>query len=223
VPFHRQDDPQSTSRTPATPAMGNKFESGRPIRAKLPSRGRVLCVFSDSDHVAEIEPKVSEKGFSLLRARPGIHGYWLAITSRPDVIITDVPEPGPGTDASYLLDCLNRNMKTRDIPVVAIIDTTQQEKAETSGLGHASLCVQRGVDSEDLLNRVDGLIDSSKELQRDKQRRTDVGRATQVDAVFSEFGGSTIRTDNATPGAPASSIPLLGPLRMPTTDSVPVS
>lgn len=214
--FQRQDDAQRKNPAPTSPKLGEKFASGRPMRAKIPSRGKVLCVFSNPDHMVEIEPQVSGRGFSLLRARPGIHAYWLAITSRPDVIITDVDTPGPGTDSAYLLDCLHRNMKTRDVPVVAILNAKEQGEVENSGLQHASLCVHRDMPTDELLARVDGLIDTSQDRMREKYRRSDRGHTNQVDAVFSELG------TNGSAETPVTPIPLLGPIRMPVTNSTPM-
>lgn len=206
--IQRKDDAQRVSNAPSSPALGEKFVSGRPMRAKMPARGKVLCVFSNRASHVGVEDEVLHKGFSLLRARPGIHGYWLAITSRPDVVITDVPEPGPDTDSAYLLDCLNRNMKTRDIPVVAILKAKEQGQPLHSGLQHADLCVASDLTADKLMERVDELIDSTKDKLRSKFRRADGGHANQVDAVFSEIGSSAAT-------ASASPIPLLGPVRMP--------
>lgn len=213
--IQRQDDAQNPNRPPASPKLSESFASGRPLRAKMPARGKVMCVFSKEDHSAEIEPGVSARGFTLLRARPGIHAYWLAITSRPDAIITDMDQPGPGTDSAYLLDCLHRNMKTREIPVVVILNAKEQGQAVNSGLQHASMCVQDDMATDQLLMRVDQLIDASQDKSREKNRRSDRGHATQVDAVFSEIGSNVVV--DATHGP----MPLLGPLRMPVTSTMP--
>lgn len=207
MPTHRHDNAQ-----PASPLSQSTVPKTVPSRPKRPSRGKVLCVFSCKDRMAEIEPQVSKRGYSLLRARPGIHAYWLAITSRPDAILTDMTDPGPDSDSAYLMDCLHRNKKTNDIPVVAILESTIQEIPAQSGLGHAKLCVRADAEVDFVLERMDGLIDNARDANRTKFRRADSGHASQIDAVFSEIGSG----DHSKIDPP---MPLLGPIRMPTMNS----
>lgn len=209
VSIHRQDQAQPANPSPLK-ADASKFAQARPTRPKRPARGKILCVFSSAERREEIEPQISEKGYSLLRARPGIHAYWLAITSQPDAIVTDMTDPGPDSDSAYLLDCLHRNKKTIDIPVIAILESTVQASPEFSGLSHAKLCIRGDAETDYLLEKMDGLIDSAKSVQRSKYRRADSGHASEIDAVFSEIGGGTTTE---------TQIPLLGPIRMPLSES----
>ena len=47
-----------------------------------------------------------------------MHGYWLAVTEKPDVIITDLRMPqGEG---EYVVECLKRNSDTSHIPIIVL-------------------------------------------------------------------------------------------------------
>ncbi len=219
--FYRTDAASSINKAANASNQPSKssqrLPSGRPARAKMPARGKVLCVFSNPQQGNNIESAFSQRGYSLLRAKPGIHGYWLAITSHPDLIITDVPEPGPRTDSAYLLECLHRNPKTSDIPVIAMMSASQQSEAVYSGLQFARMCVSDNTPAEQLMERVDSLIDASSRTKRSTIMRSDSGHLHQVDAVFSELGAPTTAEQEISP------LPLLGPVRMPATSVTPVS
>jgi CheY-like chemotaxis protein len=47
-----------------------------------------------------------------------MHGFWLAMTNRPDLIITDIKMPQGAGD--YVVDCLRSNSDTQDIPVIVL-------------------------------------------------------------------------------------------------------
>jgi CheY-like chemotaxis protein len=47
-----------------------------------------------------------------------MHGFWLAMTNRPQLVITDVNMPQGAGD--YVVDCLRNNSDTREIPVIVL-------------------------------------------------------------------------------------------------------
>ncbi len=159
---------------------------GQPPRSqaqpRLPSRGKVLCVFDDSLLVQTLEPAIVASGFTLLRARHGMHGYWMALTGAPELIVTDISDPTHNAD--YLIECLKRNAKTRSIPVVALIHAGQQAAAKASCLKEVSLCVTRDISATDLIQKIKLLLDGGQTFRIDP----DPQQARSVDAVFSELG-----------------------------------
>ena len=159
----------------------NQSRSAQP-NPKMPTRGKVLCVFDDAQLVRHLEPAVMAADYTLLRARHGMHGYWVALTGHPEVILTDVTDPTRETD--YLLECLKRNPKTRSIPVVALVDAAQQTAAAASCLKHVTLCLNKHAAPEDILKRVRGLLEGEPTFRIDP----DPDQARNVDAVFSELG-----------------------------------
>jgi response regulator RpfG family c-di-GMP phosphodiesterase len=79
---------------------------------------RILCCFSDQRTARGYEKALIEGGFSLLRARHGMHAYWLAITAKPDVVVVDARETDIATD--YLLGRLQQNSKLAKTPILVI-------------------------------------------------------------------------------------------------------
>ncbi len=153
----------------------------------IPSRGSVLCVFEDAATVAEYEPKIAGVGFTLLRARHGMHGYWLAVTAQPDVIVTDVATHEK--DAQYLLGCLARNHKTQNIPVIAIVEpTSDQKKPQLSCLHSVSTCLLKGTPSDELVTWIDKQID-----RRPAVTAVPPDELSRFDAFFADLGHSNVR------------------------------
>jgi DNA-binding response OmpR family regulator len=85
---------------------------------RLESIPKVLCIDDDPDISRAIQLRLGNFEVEVKRAFFGTHGLWLAVTEKPDVIITDLRMPqGAG---EYLLECLKRNAETADIPVIVL-------------------------------------------------------------------------------------------------------
>ena len=79
---------------------------------------RCLCIDDDPQISETIALRLNQYEVNVLRAFHGMHGFWLAMTNRPDLIITDMKMPqGAG---EYVVDCLRHNSDTRDIPVIVL-------------------------------------------------------------------------------------------------------
>ena len=171
--------------------------TSRPAKA-LPSRGKVLCIFADPGLVQSIEPRVVAQGYTLLRARHGMHGYWMAITGRPDVVITDVP--APEQESNYLLGCLSRNAKTSSIPIIAMVDAGQQASPQLSCLKYATRIVNRTIDPEELLAHATEMIEQNCQPTSSSPvtRRVD----NTIDAYFSQLGHDAGRRSSPRPHLP---------------------
>jgi CheY-like chemotaxis protein len=78
----------------------------------------VLCI-DDDPHVSEIiQDRLEAYEVRLLRAFFGTQGIWMAMTHKPDVIITDLRMPqGDGTT---VIECLKQNVQTAAIPVIVL-------------------------------------------------------------------------------------------------------
>jgi len=88
---------------------------------------RVLCCFADQSTARGYEQALTESGFLLLRARHGMHAYWLAIAAKPDLLVVDAREIDIAND--YLLGRLQRNNKLAKTPILVI---TNQDIATDS-------------------------------------------------------------------------------------------
>jgi DNA-binding response OmpR family regulator len=79
---------------------------------------KVLCIDDDPCVVNALARNLESRGAIVLGAYHGMQGFWLACTESPDVIITDIMMPRGNGD--YVVECLRRNAKTRNIPVIVL-------------------------------------------------------------------------------------------------------
>jgi DNA-binding NtrC family response regulator len=78
-----------------------------------------LLTIDDDPQISEtLVARLNSFDVHVLCAYHGMHGFWLAMTNRPDLIITDIRMPQGGGD--YVVDCLRNNSDTHDIPVIVM-------------------------------------------------------------------------------------------------------
>ena len=90
----------------------------------------LLCIDDDPQISEAITLRMNQYEVNVLCAYHGMHGFWLAMTNRPDLIVTDVKMPQGSGD--YVVDCLRNNSDTHDIPVMVL--TGQRDSATESAL-----------------------------------------------------------------------------------------
>lgn len=95
------------SKTPATP---------KPV--VVPARAKILSIDDDPDVTRTIEMRMRPYRVETLRAMYGTQGFWLAMTEKPQLIITDIRMPQGQGD--FLIQCLKGNAETRSIPVIVL-------------------------------------------------------------------------------------------------------
>ena len=79
---------------------------------------KVLCIDDDPNISEAIARRLHSYDVEVVRAFHGMHGLWLAVTEKPDVIITDLRMPqGEG---EQVVECLKGNSKTENIPVIVL-------------------------------------------------------------------------------------------------------
>ncbi|NOY28962.1 MAG: response regulator [Planctomycetes bacterium] len=79
---------------------------------------KVLCIDDDPNISEALSRRLHRYDVEVVRAFHGMHGYWLAVTEAPDVIITDLQMPqGAG---EHIIECLKKNAETADIPVIVL-------------------------------------------------------------------------------------------------------
>src|SRR5258708_31966955 len=89
------------------------LDADRPS-ARFDLRGaKILCIDDDPDVCRAIELRLRGCGAQVTCAYFGTQGLWLAMTRRPDVVITDIGMPSGGGD--YVVECLQRNAVTKAI------------------------------------------------------------------------------------------------------------
>ena len=94
----------------------------------------ILCIDDDPQIPEAIRLRLRSYQVEVLSAYHGMHGFWLAMTERPDLVITDMRMPQGQGD--YVVECLRNNSDTGPIPVIVL---TGQRKSEVQqrlhGLG----------------------------------------------------------------------------------------
>jgi len=79
---------------------------------------KVLCIDDDPNISEALARRLHNYDIEVVRAFHGMHGYWLAVTEAPDVIITDLQMPlGAG---EHIIECLKRNSETESIPIIVL-------------------------------------------------------------------------------------------------------
>lgn len=78
----------------------------------------ILCIDDDPQIPELIGLRLNQYEVNVLSACHGMHGFWLAMTNRPELVITDINMPQGAGD--YVVDCLRHNSDTREIPVIVL-------------------------------------------------------------------------------------------------------
>ncbi len=144
---------------------------------------RVLCCFSDQATARGYEQALMDRGFSLLRARHGMHAYWLAIAAKPDLLIIDAREMDVNRD--YLLGRLQQNGKLAKMPILVI--THQQCELDPAGEVPLSF-VAGDILPSALAARVSDIV---REMRRIEHQH--------VDAFFSDLTGDDSHLSSVSP------------------------
>ena len=115
-------------------------------------RAKVLCINRDPSVADAIETQMAEMPVDVLRARNGMQGYWLAITKRPALIITDLRMTnGHGGE---IIESVKDNALTRSIPVFVLANHDYPELVRHAHRMGATHCFQKPWDVEAILSAV---------------------------------------------------------------------
>jgi two-component system, OmpR family, response regulator RpaA len=87
-------------------------------RLPNPAWPTILCIDDDPQIAETMALRLNQYEVNMLSACHGMHGFWLAMTNRPNLIITDVNMPQGSGD--YVVECLRHNTDTHDIPIVVL-------------------------------------------------------------------------------------------------------
>lgn len=93
----------------------------------------ILCIDDDPQIPETIALRLNQYEVNVISACHGMHGFWLAMTNRPELIVTDVNMPQGAGD--HVVDCLRQNSDTHDIPVIVL--TGQRDAQLEFRLRHA--------------------------------------------------------------------------------------
>lgn len=119
------------------------------------SSPKILVVDDDPNITRALWRRFRAIGIEVIRSHSGKEGMVLAMTERPDVIITDYKMPG--ISGERLLMNLKHNEVTRNIPVIMVTGVTfggsedYALKRQVLGRGGAVLFLNKPIDFEALL------------------------------------------------------------------------
>ena len=121
----------------------------RPAPCRTPT---VLCI-DDDPHVSEvIQDWLEAYEVKLLRAFFGTQGIWMAVTQKPDVIITDLRMPQG--DGATVIECLKRNVQTAAIPIIVLTARHEPELQRQLERIGASSYLTKPIHFNDLLGEL---------------------------------------------------------------------
>lgn len=87
-------------------------------RRRTPVRYRVVWADDDPNITAAHARRLRRRGVKVLPAADGMQAYWLAVTEKPDLVVTDMRMPRwEGRD---LLECLLQNSQTANVPIAVV-------------------------------------------------------------------------------------------------------
>ena len=131
----------------------NKQPENTVLERPAPRRTPLVLCIDDDPHVSEvIKDRLDAFDVKLLKAFFGTQGIWMAVTQKPDVIITDL-RMAQG-DGATVIECLKRNRQTAAIPIVvltALHEPGLQRHLETIG---ASSYLTKPIHFNDLLGEL---------------------------------------------------------------------
>jgi response regulator RpfG family c-di-GMP phosphodiesterase len=97
----------------------------------------VLCIDDDPAIATALSLRLQSYEVRVATAYFGAQGIWLAVTERPDAIVTDLRMPqGHG---HYVVECLRSRADTRDVPVIVLTgcrDQDSQKRMLSLGVRH---------------------------------------------------------------------------------------
>ena len=137
--MNSSNDSDSTVPLPSDGATEEKFPT-------------VLCVDDDPNISDAIARRLLRHGIRVLRAYDGMQGCWMAATEKPEVIVLDIAMPkGNGVE---ILECLQRNKQTANIPVVVLTGNTDPSLCQTMQDLGAVRFLSKPIPFDELLNEI---------------------------------------------------------------------
>ncbi|MFH1177184.1 MAG: diguanylate cyclase [Acidobacteriota bacterium] len=119
--------------------------------------GARLLVIDDSDVTrALLARTLTRAGFAVLQARDGLEGAVLALSERPQVVITDLEMPG--MDGYQLLRFMKSDPASADIPVLILTSHSEAPSRYWGMQVGADAYIVKDTDSSELIATVNRLV-----------------------------------------------------------------
>lgn len=172
VTFKTAPDEETSASTALTEIAKNKglsprpeeYRSNRGIQYEYQTGNKAkILVIDDNEDVREFMYSFLCPAYSIIEARDGREGFALAISSVPEIIVSDIMMPSP--DGLELCHLLKTNEITSHIPVILLTaKAADYHKAEGYKNG-ADSYITKPFTGETLLARIGNLIEGRKKLR----------------------------------------------------------
>jgi CheY-like chemotaxis protein len=106
---------------------------------------------------------LSNEGYKVLIAENGLKAYQQVLRNSPDVIVSDIHMPY--MDGLELMSILNKNNKTKSTPFIFITADIEKPKLEEALAGGAKEYITKPFELDDLLKKIDDVVDKNPEPQ----------------------------------------------------------
>ena len=131
-------------------AVTNGPRGARPVK--------ILAIDDDPNVTKAFQRRFAAYGVEVLQAFHGMQGMSLAVTEKPDLIITDLVMPHSYGQGDDVVQCLKGREETRGIPIIVLTGQPNGYlKRQLRNLG-ADAYLTKPVDFEDLLELVGRFI-----------------------------------------------------------------
>lgn len=130
----------------------NAARGGLRLRRKKRKRRckhSVLWVDDDPNVSAAVGRRLLRHSIRVLPASDGMQGYWLALTKRPDAIVTDLRMPR--WEGQELLESLRENAATQAIPTIVLSGYASQFRGQSAASLGVEAVLEKPVELDKLL------------------------------------------------------------------------
>jgi DNA-binding response OmpR family regulator len=119
--------------------------------------GKILVIDDDVVSLRFVSSLLREKGYDVLVAEDGQHGWHLAVTQKPDLIVTDLVMPY--RDGFQLLQAIRDDRELSKVPVI-VLSMRDHEEDVVRGLDDgADDYIVKPFNARELLSRIRKQLD----------------------------------------------------------------
>lgn len=198
LPIQNQAEPQEIEALKEQSESGQSYWSVATDQAwfeRAPSDLPIVLIVEDNADVIYYLRKCLEGQYQLKLARDGRQGIEMALEIIPDLVVSDVMMPE--VDGFELCETLKNDERTSHIPIVLLTaKVTQDAKVQGLTLG-ADAYLTKPFEKQELLVRLEKLIESRKQLQAYYQKAD--GKTENPEHAFMKKVWAIVNTnlDNA--------------------------
>jgi DNA-binding response OmpR family regulator len=142
----------------------DREDASAAITATCRNRPKVLCIDDDPKISESLKIRLECYGIEVFRAFDGMPGYWTALDTKPDVIITDLGMPDG--DGNYVFGRLQMNPLTKNIPVIVLTGETNPAVKRHLLASGVAACFCKPMVFDELLQELRRHIDLPKKPVR---------------------------------------------------------